>query len=158
MTRRLVIQGGSDSAPFRVSSAAAGDAGSASKFNLIFDGNQRPLRYLIHGYLPCPGMAYENSAAAVYTRTDNPVYSAPEGQYPLFTVMEWRSVSPNPARGITVRKYNSPTSGIGGVLSGGYFYGLNFTRQAMIPVFGGSSYLGPMPLAYVCYLIFKNYG
>lgn len=158
MTRRLVIQGGSDSAPFRVSSAIAGDAASASKLNLIFDGNQRPLRYLTSSWLACPGMSLSNSAAAVYTRTASPVYSTPAGQYPLFSLMEWRAVAPNPTRGITIKKLNGPTSGIGGVLSGGYFYGLNFTRQASIPEVGGGSHPGPMPLAYICYVIFKNYG
>lgn len=159
MTRRLVIQGGSEAAPFRVSSAISGDAASASKFNLIFDGNQQPLRFLASGYLSCPGMAYENSAAAVATGTVGPVYSTPSGQYPLFCVMEWRPpYTPNPASAFTIKKLNSPTSGIGGMLSGGYFIGLNFTRQAQIPVLGGSPYLGPMPLAYICYLIFKNYG
>ena len=73
--------------------------------------------------------------------------------------MEWVApLAPNPAVARTIRKTNAPTAGIGGVLSDGYFYGLNFTRQAQIPVLGGSPFLGPMPLAYICYLIFKNYG
>jgi hypothetical protein len=160
MTRRLVIQAGSGS-PFRVASLTAGDAATASQFDTVFDGNQSPLRYLTKGYMYCQGIPYGNTTEAWVTQGDAPVYSAPPGQFPLFSLMEYRiGSSPNPNSGRTIWKATTGANqgGFGGTLANGFFYGINFSRQVRISNPGQDPFITPLPYTYICYLIFKNYG
>lgn len=160
MSRRLVIQGGGAS-PFRVASASAGDAGEVSQFDTVFDGNQSPLRYLTKGYLYCQGLPWDNTTEAWVTQGPAPIYSTPSGQFPLFSIQEYRPANaPNPAFGGTI--YKSTTgpnqAGFGGSLVDGFFFGIVFTRQQRIIVPGNAPVITPLPHVYICYLLFKNYG
>lgn len=159
MARRVVI-GEFPSSPFRVA-AAGSDADTADTFDLLFDGNQSPLRLGQKGTFALPYNSAANLAPAVIP--SSPVilqHPSPAGRHCLFTVTGYGSgVSvfvPNGSGGSVNVTYiagttpfrNGTLEGIGGVITNTAFYPVNFYRQQNLSAWGPT---------YFYFHIFKNY-
>ena len=157
MSRRIVFKGGG-SAPFTVAAAGRDADGDRSDFeNLIFNGNQPPLRLWGKSVVVVPGIQANNNAIGVIAKGGS-IMPTPAGLWPLFCVVGQFTSDAGPSkRPITGPFFTSPSgygSGFGGALSSdGYFYGVNFTTRRTPQ---GET---PQSLAYqIYYAIFKNYG
>ena len=166
MTTRRVIIGPGGSSPFRVSVAGV-DAAGAQFNDLIFDGNQPPLRLFLNGYIAVDAISQSDSAGGVTLRIaygpSGPV--VPSGTNALFLTM-WRQ--PNLAVGnfrynggngfpITPQfaSSNSTTGqGGGGTMDNSRFIALSFSRPILLPSGFWTGFPTPN---YVNYCIFKNY-
>lgn len=156
-TERVILQGGSGS-PLRISVAGV-DASGAQFNNLLFDGNQPPLRLWSTGSVLVPPIDQLNIATAFFT--DGPtVPVSPSGTVPIFFVCVRQPVTGAPNPGAVgnsntppFRTYNAYGMG-GGIFNVGgsnVFSGLNFNRDNGVNgLFAGSPCI-------VNYAIMKNY-
>jgi len=150
MVKRVTIDCAGAISPFRVSAAGV-DVDSAEFNNLIFDGNQSPLRLWGTGYGAVAGISYDdwffgkNIVSSIIIAGP----STPSGTTPVFMTM-WR-----PAAGGFLKTpifINSHSvAGGGGGFSSGNFCGLSFS------VGFPSAPTTPASNIYVNYAIFKNY-
>lgn len=136
MVKRVIIQSGGAS-PFRVSVAGV-DAAGAQFNNLIFDGNQPPLRLFATGFVTIPVVDALNNAAAFFTDSALTLPVVPAGTVPIFLcqVRQPNTGAPNPG---AVGNQNTPAFrtlnafGLGGAIFpvGGVnvFTGINFNRD-----------------------------
>lgn len=156
-TKRVILQGGGGS-PLRISVAGV-DASGAQFNNLLFDGNQPPLRLWSTGYVTIPVIDQLNVATAFFT--DGPVVPvSPSGTTPIFflSVRQPNTGAINPggvgnSNSPAFRTYNA--YGLGGgifnVSGSNVFSGLNFNRD------NGSSGLFGANQGVVNFAIMKNY-
>ncbi len=163
MSIRRVLIGAGAASPFLVSSG--GDAGSVDFTNLIFDGNQQPLRLWNRGYVTVNPVAKGALPLPVPQVDPTMSYSTPFGS-PVFIVVG-RSAQVNDI-GLTLplttpwHRVADPLAkgsgqGFGGVISNAdkLFYGLNFQDPNNNTDSGYPPNVAP---TYVNYCIFKNYG
>lgn len=151
-TRRLVVQGSSAS-PFRVSGGGV-DAGTADTFDLLFDGNQSPLRVWSTGYVAATPLEPANLAPALVTPGPG-VIAAPAGQAPIFMLAGRQfNSSPNPPTLNTVY-HASGGGGFGGIIANNQFFAVNFRRNVYN---GNDGALALNGLVYVNFCIFRNIG
>lgn len=139
--------------PFRVSVAGV-DAASAEFNNLIFDGNQSPLRLWATGFMTIVGITYNNFLGGQNLSTATAgSFPTPSGTFPVFMTM-WRNTgdannrvwSPSfqPANNASV------LGGGGGGICSAVFKGFNANRGlATAPD-------APATSEYVNYCVFKN--
>jgi hypothetical protein len=152
MTRRVIIDGNSAS-PFRVSVAGV-DAASAEFNDLIFDGNQSPLRLWATGYMAIIGITYNNFLAGQNLSTDHTgSFSTTSGTFPVFMTM-WRNTGDALNRIFTPSfqpaNNASVLGGGGGGVCGGVFKGFNANRGlATAPD-------NPASTEYINYCVFRN--
>lgn len=116
MVKRVVIQGGG-SAPIRVS--AAGVSVDGAQFNdLIFDGNQPPLRLYATGYTLVPPIYRgANSVQTIQHVVDYaaPIPQVPDGTTPLFIVATRQRMSEGNTYGyLMTPTYRGGIDGAGG--------------------------------------------
>lgn len=147
MTRRVIIDSTAAS-PFRVSVAGV-DAASAEFNDLIFDGNQSPLRLLATGYVACGGHTWneytfgKNVAEAsglTYSLSGRPVFLVAGRVDNGFGALTTPNAYPGAAG-----------SGHGGAFCSGTFIGISFL---------GGAPLNPdaLPNNTFCnYAVFRNY-
>lgn len=179
MTNRVIIQS-SAASPLRVSVAGA-DAATAQFGNLIFDGNQPPLRLAQNGYLtmtPITDAARNAPTPQTVKESSGVPLSAPAtaGTNPVFMVMYrspydlWTN-SPNSPRVYTTQPgwVTTPArwttnvgsiqgtlgsgdqGGGGAILNGNTFVGLTFNSQQ------NDGFHDRFNTLYINYAIFKNY-
>jgi hypothetical protein len=147
MTRRVIIDSTAAS-PFRVSVAGV-DVLTAEFNDLIFDGNQSPLRLLATGWVVCPahtwneytfGKNMNEASGPTYTLAGKPVFlvagRVDDGLGNLTT---------------TFARPGAAGSGHGGAFCSGTFIGVSF--QGGAPAVPDAA--GPNTLCN--YAIFKNY-
>lgn len=156
-TQRVRLQSGSGS-PLRISVVGV-DVNSAQFNNLLFDGNQPPLRLWSTGYVLVAPIDQLNTASAFFT--DGPtVPASPSGTIPIFfvCVRQPATTAPNPgavgnSNSPPFRTYNSygMGGGIFNVSGSNVFSGLNFNRDN-----GVSGLFAGVPCV-VNYAIMKNY-
>lgn len=152
MTRRAVVQGNSAS-PFRVSGGGV-DAGTADTFDLLFDGNQSPLRVWSTGYVVATPLEPSNSAIAFMTSGPG-VIAAPAGQAPIFVIAGRKNnSSPNPPSLNTVY-HTMGGGGFGGIIAFNQFFAVNFGRNVYN---GNDGALSFDATVYVNFCIFRNIG
>lgn len=151
MTRRVIIDSTAAS-PLRVSVAGV-DAATAEFNDLIFDGNQSPLRLWGTGYVLVDGVTFNEWTAGQNAReaTGPTVLATPAGTTPVFMVMvrlndTGTSVLSTP----TFTSAGFQDQGGGGICSGS-FIGISFARGAP-----GSPTALPFQL-FCNYAVFKNY-
>lgn len=147
---RVVISG----AVMRVSVVGA-DASVAQFGNLIFDGNQPPLRLWSTGWMAISVLGFSDHAAAVFG-TGPTVPTTPPGTTPIFfcSVRQPNMGAGNPGG---VGNFNTPAIrtynyyGAGGAIAGGVFLGFNCNRENLAGgLFGANQ-------GVVNYAIMKNY-
>lgn len=137
MKERVVIQGGGVS-PLRISVVGV-DASSAQFNNLIFDGNQPPLRLWGVGYVTSAPLA-SGSGATVTSGSPATVITTPSGAFPLFLTMVRQPLAGgSPVNPGAVGNQNTPAfrtlNNYGsGILinnsgSNNLLYGINFNRD-----------------------------
>lgn len=160
MAKRVILDSTAAS-PLRVSVAGV-DADLAEFNDLIFDGNQPPMRLYLNGVQSCNGMTFNEFTGGQNIREGSlvPVLSTPSGTTPIFMV---NFIMSTHAGGGFVRSptYNGAANnnetnggGAGGAIvqpSDNYFVPVCFT-------------VGPPglpddlpPVTYVNYAVFKNY-
>lgn len=146
MIERVVIGKSATDSPLRV--AAVGyDANNAEFDELLFDGNQPPLRLHHIGYVYVDDLDYANLAPAWTASVAYP----PLNGYPQFCVMSRKTNSTNNGQS-TLKPQpacRGGGSGGGGVVTPNKFWGVNWDRKYPFP--SGPSY------RYVNFAIFKNY-
>jgi len=149
MTERVKIDSTAAS-PFRVSAAGV-DVNLAEFADLIFDGNQSPLRLWGTGWGTVAGNTYDEWTGGKNTEWSGFVAGpvTPAGTTPVFMTM-WRPVPSGFVRTPLVKNIHSQASA-GGGFSSGSFYGLSFSVGT--PVAPSTR---PSDVA-VNYAIFKNY-
>lgn len=152
MTRRVIIDGNAAS-PFRVSVAGV-DAASAEFNDLIFDGNQAPLRLWGTGWMTIGGISYNDFIGGKNINTSHTgSFSTPSGTFPVFMTMWRNSSDPNNliyTPSFQTAANNANQGGGGGGICGGVFKGFNSNHG--LP----SSPSSPAPDAYVNFCVFKN--
>lgn len=153
MTRRVIIDSTATS-PFRISVAGV-DAASAEFNDLIFDGNQLPLRLWHAGYLEIAGITYNEFAGGQTIRSGvtAALFPTPAGTSAMFKCM-WRNASDSLGRIYTpsyLDGQNPILGGGGGGVCSGVFKGANFTRG--VP--GAPNSAGAT--IYCNYAVFRNY-
>lgn len=153
--QRVTIQG----AVMRVSVAGV-DASLAQFNNLIFDGNQPPLRLWGTGFVTIPVIDALNNAGAFFTDSTLALPTVPAGTVPIFltSVRQPNTGAPNPGG---VGNQNTPSFrtlnafGLGGAIfnvSGvNVFTGINFNRDNSVSGLFGSN------KGVVNFAIMKNY-
>lgn len=155
MARRVIIQGDATS-PFRVSVAGV-DAASAQFNNLIFDGNQPPLRLWSTGWVSAPTISFSDTNAASFANGPF-VPVTPSGTTPIFFCMVRQPTTSgvvNPggvgnSNSTPFRTYNF--YGMGGAIAddgGNLFLGFNCNRDVTGTMFSGDGIVN--------YAIMKNY-
>lgn len=154
MTTQRVIIDSTAASPFRVSVAGV-DASSAQFNDLIFDGNQSPIRLWATGYILVDGTTWNdfNLGGKNTTEAGGPGgFTTPSGTTPVFVTM-WR-------RNDGIGKIFTPSfqassnvtnGGGGGGICSGQFLGLSFNVGAP----GAPTSLPAQN--YTNYCIFKNY-
>lgn len=145
MSIKNVVFGSSSGSPLLVSASGV-DAEGAEFSELLFDGNQSPLRVAQKGIVGMPLINVNNIAPAVF----NPVllqHPPPAGKFPYFTCVFRVDTSGVSTRIVTPRKQGA--SGHGGAVSGTRFFGVQFNR-AIGP--------GATLTTYCYYMVFRNYG
>lgn len=149
MARRLIIGPGASS-PFLVSDTGY-DAATAGFVNLIFNGNQPPLRVWGTGYVTIAPSPAGNLAPAIYG-TGVAVLATPSGLFPQFNVNTKRSQAgtTTPDRLRTVNSRPTQRAGCGATIFGNTLYPIQFDRKATDTTVMGN--------AVINYIIFKNYG
>jgi len=166
MTTRRVIIGPGGSSPFRVSVTGV-DAAGAQFNDLIFDGNQPPLRLFLNGFMAIDPLSQGESSDGITVKlVAGPTGPAvPGGTNAMFLTM-WRQ--PNGAVGnylynggagyVTTPQFASSSSstgqGGGGGMDSSRFIGLSFARPILLPSGFWTGFTGP---TYINYCIFKNY-
>lgn len=146
MTERVVIGKGAGDSPLRV--AAVGyDANNAEFDELLFDGNQPPLRLHHIGYVFVDDLDYNNLAPAWTASVAYPPLSG----YPQFCVMSRKTnqTSYGVTTFLPAPAFRAGASGGGGVITPDKFWGINWDRKYPFPY--GPTY------RYVNFAIFKNY-
>lgn len=130
---RVTIEG----AVMRVSVAGV-DVSSAQFNNLIFDGNQPPLRLWMSGWVGVPVLA--NGSGSTLVTTQGPSLSVAGGVSPIFFTCVRQPIQSGVVNPGAVGNNNSPSFrtqnnyGCGGTITdvgGGVsnFYGMNFNRE-----------------------------
>lgn len=152
MSRRVII-GPNGVSPFRVASSGD-DADTANTFDLLFDGNQAPLRKMMQGVVTIYFIKPGNLAPAIVTSTPLS-HPSPSGRYCHF-ICAGRDLN-NYGNGVSntastpFRSVNTSTlvgSGWGGAITETDFYGASFMDDVN----------GTIPNnAEMYYLIFRNY-
>lgn len=161
MAKRVIFQSGAAS-PLRISIVGA-DA-SAAQFNqLIFDGNQPPLRLWSSGWLSIVPLQFANTAQVLYQ--DGPTLPvAPSGTVPIFfTITRQQELVgvgggiTSPLNGPANRTYDA--SGMAGAVfnvgGSNIFTGLNFNRDNSVGGIYGTNTGSPV-LGVVNYAIMLN--
>lgn len=152
MVKRVTIDcSGASLSPFRVSVAGV-DVDSAEFNDLIFDGNQSPLRLWGTGWGSVSGISYDDWAVGgknVVSAIIAAGPTTPSGTTPVFMTM-WRPAVGGFLRTPIFRNTHSVGAG-GGGLSSGNFCGLSFS------VGSPGSPSTPAGDIYVNYALFKNY-
>ena len=155
MTKKRVIIASGVASPFRVSVAGV-DASNAEFNDLIFDGNQQPMRLYATGYETVPTIANGDTANIAHAvLASGP--STPAGTNPLFMVM-WRHNASGGDTLLLKTPQLSPSvpfsvtagSGGGGAYEDGAFRALSCGRDPS----GGAFYTQDNIINYA---IFKNY-
>jgi len=146
MSDRVVIK--SDGAqPFRVSSVGV-DAETAEFQDLLFDGNQSPLRIHQVGYVSVLSLRKPNLAPAFVSS----IAIDPLPGYPLFSVM-LREDEPYGVGACRCVYRNGPGEyGGGGVANPNTFYAITWRRTNGVP---GTD--PPPQTNYINFVLFKNY-
>lgn len=145
MSVERVVINSSGGSPLRVSASGV-DANLAQFEDLLFDGNQAPLRLHQVGYVTIMSIAPSNIAPAVVSGV--PITALPG--YPSFSVMVRQDT--NSGTGPLRCCWRNGADGAGGVVNPGQFYGVQWGRMASIP--GGDP---PQRPGYINFAIFKNY-
>jgi hypothetical protein len=159
MERRVAIGAGGAS-PFVVSSS--GDALSVGFENLIFNGNQQPLRLWNKGFVtvnPIPKLGPGGLPLPIVFRDDRYTYPTPTGS-PVFIIAGKNAFGSLPLQ-TPWHRVADPLSkgssqGFGGVISNSdkKFYGLNFSDPNNNTDQGYPAVVYP---TYINFCIFKNY-
>lgn len=151
MTRRVVIKS-SSSSPFRISAAGV-DALSAEFNDLIFDGNQPPLRLWISGYTTVEGMSRDEYNGGQNIREGSGIgpFTTPSGTTPVFLVNAKTSSAGIDTGRVKLPTFNSGLGSGGGAICSGYFIGVSFTLG-----FPATPSARP-PFDYINYAIFRNF-
>lgn len=159
--KRVIIQSNATS-PFRVSVIGV-DASGAQFNNLIFDGNQPPLRLWATGYVQPLPLGFSNPDTATFADSA-PIIATPSGKTPIYFLSTRQPLGPNTLNPGGVGNgncsafitYNS--YGEGGLISIGagsggsnLFTGMNFNRDSLI-----GNQFSNIP-AVVNFAIMKNY-
>lgn len=155
MTRRVIVDGsGTFGSPLLISVAGV-DAASAEFNDLIFDGNQSPLRLWATGYLTIGGITYNDFIGGknINTGVTGAAFGTPSGTFPVFMTM-WRQSTDPSARVWTpsfqAAANNGNQGGGGGGICSGVFKGFNSGHGL---VTGPTT---PAPDNYVNYCVFRN--
>jgi hypothetical protein len=128
-------------------SGGSTDAGSADKFDLLFDGNQSPLRIWGTGYVVATPLEPDNLAPAWVT-PGPAVIASPAGQSPIFVVSGRNSFDVSK----TVY-HDTGNAGFGGIIASNQFFAINFSRNVYrdgVLIFDST--------IYVNFCIFRNIG
>lgn len=143
MIERVVIGKASTNSPLRVSAAGV-DANLAAFEDLLFDGNQPPLRLHHVGYVMIADKNPSNFAPAIISSA---VFPALPG-YPQFSVMS-RWTNPSGVVFDPRCAYRAGQAGAGGVVNPGVFWGVDWNSKFADA--GAQSY------THINFCIFKNY-
>jgi hypothetical protein len=158
MVKRVII-GSEGGSPLRVSVAGV-DASSAQFNNLIFDGNQPPLRLYSTGYVTArvlQASGSDRNTAAIFTNGP-PVPVTPSGTTPIFFCMVRQPTSSGVVNPGGVGNANSPPFrtynfyGLGGSIvddGGNIFLGFNCNRDTTGTMFSADGVIN--------FAILKNY-
>lgn len=154
MTERVKFQADGGS-PLRISVSGV-DVNSAQFSDLIFDGNQQPLRLWGTGYLAVFSIDFFNSRT-IMTATGPLVLATPSGTTPMFKVLSRNDHQSSVAVPTTPGAHVLGRAPGGGSVSnvdggGNRFVGINVARDA---VQGGGSPEETVPI-YVAYAILRN--
>lgn len=152
VVKRVTIDGsGASLSPFRVSASGV-DVDLAEFNDLIFDGNQSPLRLWGSGWATVGGISYNDWLAGKNTVERSIVTTpvTPAGTTPVFMTM-WRVVGSGQFLHTPIFRNSSSVAAGGGGISSGVWYGLSFS------VGGPASPSTPASDIAVNYAIFKNY-
>lgn len=157
MVKRVIIKSGAGS-PLRISVPGV-DAAGAEFNNLIFDGNQPPLRLHVKGYVSISTIDFTNTQNLRPVTSSDVLPTVPSGTTPIF-VVTWRQplAGGSTAGGMKTVNFNLNTSntlgGGGGAVtttSGALrFIGLSCSREGP----SGGRFSGDN---LINYMIFKNY-
>jgi hypothetical protein len=160
-TRRVLITPGASS-PLRVSASGV-DASGAQFDDLIFDANQPPLRLYATGWGRVPYTPGGDSNILQWTRLIV-LPSVPAGTFPLFMTMWYQPNSSTPGSEGAYVPGASPWGttpnfnqgmGAGGAVGDGWFTGISFVKQTILP--SGAAYPSLSDSTRVNYCIFRNY-
>lgn len=133
-TRRARIQSGNGS-PFRISVAGV-DSNLAEFDDLIFDGDQNPLRRAQYGSAIVSNLAFNNLAPATFAPVVlNRTY--PSGKFPVFSLIGniTKYFPESPEIPPTVTNWKTPSTAgsladdVGGGVDSNYFYAINYARN-----------------------------
>lgn len=175
MTDRVVFQA-SAASPLRVSVAGV-SAASAQFNNLIFDGNQPPMRLAINGWVAVTVITDANWTAGqtIAEQSAVPAPTVPAGTTPIFMIMfrqpyavvvsgstptAFAGSYRTPARYPTVGGGSFDTvggKGAGGAICGGQIIGVTFTPATHDPGSGGGPSFNRFTSSNVSYAVFRNY-
>lgn len=143
MIERVIIGKGPNNSPLRVS-AAGFDANLAEFEDLLFDGNQPPLRLHHVGYVQIADKNPSNLAPAIISSAVFP----PLPGYPQFCVMSRQTSSTGTVLDLRT-VYRAGQAGAGGVVNPGVFWGVDWNQKFADG--GAPSY------THINFCIFKNY-
>lgn len=161
-----VIMGSSGGSPLRISVAGV-DASTAQFNNLIFDGNQPPLRLALVGSVSCVPLIFGNVDSAVFQDVSIP--ATPSGTSPIYLActrqlgLTGGTGDTNGLNQVPHRFYTGGGTGAGLFQIGGnnVFTALNFNRDNSAGGVYGYQSNGPtggVPIAGVFnYCIFQNF-
>jgi hypothetical protein len=162
MTTRRVLISPTASSPLRVSAGGV-DASGAQFDDLIFDANQPPLRKYATGWATVPYTPVGDSNILQWSRLVV-LPSTPAGTFPLFMTMHYQPDSSTPgSEGLYTASrspwgttpYYSNSNGAGGAVGDGYFTGISFMKQTLLP--SGQPFPVFADNTHIAYCIFRNY-
>lgn len=153
MAKRVIIRSGAGN-PMRVS-VSGFDADTAGGENLIFNGNQAPLRRFLSHYTALDSTDGGNLSLA-NIGPPAPLYPTPPGTYPLFCIVGFptfnglTSLPPGirPQNAWSRRGTFAGMQGFGGVITSLGLHGINYSKHSSV---------NHTP-AYINFLVFRNHG